>query len=174
MQEDEAQHSAADLLVRGHDRTQPLKVGALVSSGQAESREQRIVPGDVGVREETSGAGQSRRETASDGNCVAVTPAVVVRSFDRVGEGVTVVEDLAQPDLADTTRAFTAMARVVISPSAAPPGSRSASGSVSSTTVRIVGSAMKPHLMTSAAPAARSARGSVASRSMSATTALAG
>ena len=73
-----------------------LQRAAFVVGGQPNAGEEFVVKRDFVSSEEPALSAQARGEAAADGHRVAMAPRVVVRSFDRVGEGVTVVEDLAQ------------------------------------------------------------------------------
>ena len=73
-----------------------LQRAVLVAGGQPNAGEEFVVKRDFFGPKESTLSAQTCGEAAADGHRVAVAPRVVVRSLDRVGEGVTIVEDLAQ------------------------------------------------------------------------------
>ena len=138
-----------------------------VGHRQADAGEHRAVPIHQGVVDLPGQPRELGDVDHPDAHGRPVPELVALDLLDGVAERVPVVEDLAQrrPPRRScaTTSAFTRTARSTSSrtvrrrrPCAPPSGS-------ASTRSRMAGSAMKPHLMTSASPATKSCEGRVSS-----------
>ena len=96
VQHHETQHPRSGLLVPGHVTEQFRQRTGVVGHRQSQSLQNIAVASRGGLVKSAGEPGQFGGEHQSDGDRGTVPPAVAFAALDRVGEGVSVVENLPE------------------------------------------------------------------------------